>query len=264
MSGALPGGQEEPSPPPPPPPPPPDAGEGVLPPLDPGHMSHVTGQYCSAMTLDSPFVHPFMLYVFMTKEVQSEKPLRELCTSASAKPSLSSTQLPPPDAGEGVLSSPRPPPLAPPWVAQMHVLEGLHSPPVEAVFMNNSLPFVWVEGEKEHPTGLPSCNRALTVEIPCPEVREIPSSIAAARHSAVPVIRELPVVVVQVPATIVVEDGEACADVEHWFTALRQKRPVMAVQAAVPQMHSALLAVVPSVIEQRGPWALALQVDVGA
>jgi hypothetical protein len=146
----------------------------------------------------------------------------------------------------------------------MHVLEGLHSPPVEAVFMNNSLPFVWVEGEKEHPTGLPSCNRALTVEIPCPEVREIPSSIAAARHSAVPVIRELPVVVVQVPATIVVEDGEACADVEHWFTALRQKRPVMAVQAAVPQMHSALLAVVPSVIEQRGPWALALQVDVGA
>ena len=152
VSGALPGGQEAPSP----PPPPPDAGEGVLPPLDPGHMSHVTGQYCSAMTLNSPFVHPFMLFVFMTKEAQSEKPLRELCTSASAKPSLSSTQLPPPDAGEGVLPSPRPPPLA-------------------------------------------------------------------------------------------------CADVEHWFTALRQKRPVMAVQAAVPQMHSALLAVVPSIIEQRGP-----------
>ena len=46
----------------------------------------------------------------MTKEAQSEKPLRELFTSASAKPSSSSTQLPPPDAGEGVLPSPWPPP----------------------------------------------------------------------------------------------------------------------------------------------------------
>ena len=107
VSGALPGGQDVPSP----PPPPPDAGEDVLPPLDPGHMSHVTGQYCSAMSLDSPFVHPFMLYVFMTKEAQSERsPLRELPTSAFAKPSSSSTQLPPPDAGEGVLPSPWPPP----------------------------------------------------------------------------------------------------------------------------------------------------------
>ena len=45
------------------------------------------------------------------------------------------------------------------------------------------------------------------------------------------------------------------ADVEHWFIALRQKRPVVGVQAAAPQMHPALLAVVPSVSEQSGPVA---------
>ena len=34
-----------------------------------------------------------------------------------------------------------------------------------------------------------------------------------------------------------------------------QKRPDVGVHAAVPQMHSALLAVVPSVSEQSGPVA---------
>ena len=34
-----------------------------------------------------------------------------------------------------------------------------------------------------------------------------------------------------------------------------QKRPVVGVQAAAPQMHTSLLAVVPSVSEQRGPVA---------
>ena len=183
MSGALPGGQEEPSPPPPPPPPPPDAGEGMLPPLDPGHMSHVTGQYCSAMTLDSPFVHPFMLYVFMTKEVQSEKPLRELCTSASAKPSLSSTQLPPPDAGEGVLSSPRPPPSDvgagellpwPPLVAtQMHsAVARLHvAVDVTIVLKYNDDPI------RRHPGAFPAEEIMVAVTSLSPNI------IAAASHS---------------------------------------------------------------------------------
>ena len=44
-------------------------------------------------------------------------------------------------------------------------------------------------------------------------------------------------------------------DVEHRFIALRQKRPVVGVQAVAPQMHPALLAVVPSVSEQSGPVA---------
>ena len=39
-------------------------------------------------------------------------------------------------------------------------------------------------------------------------------------------------------------------DLEHALIALRQKRPVVGVQAAAPQMHPALLAVVPSVSEQ--------------
>tara|TARA_B100000780_G_C20826157_1_gene328256 strand:+ start:198 stop:395 length:198 start_codon:yes stop_codon:yes gene_type:complete len=44
-------------------------------------------------------------------------------------------------------------------------------------------------------------------------------------------------------------------DVEQAFIALRQKRPVVGVQAAPPQMQSALLAVVPSVSVQSGPVA---------
>ena len=46
-------------------------------------------------------------------------------------------------------------------------------------------------------------------------------------------------------------------DVEHWLVALRQKRPVVGVQAtcAPPQMQPALLAVVPSVSVQSGPVA---------
>ena len=180
VSGVLPGGQEAPSP----PPPPPDAGEGVLLPLDPGHMSHVTGQYCSAMTLDSLFIHPFMLYVFMTKEAQSERsPLRELPTSAFAKPSSSSTQLPPPDAGEGVLPSPWPPPSDvgagellpwPPLVTtQMHsAVARLHvAVDVTIVLKYNDDPI------RRHPGAFPAEEIMVAVTSLSPNI------IAAASHS---------------------------------------------------------------------------------
>ena len=42
---------------------------------------------------------------------------------------------------------------------------------------------------------------------------------------------------------------------EHWLVALRQKRPVVGVQAAAPQTHATLLAVVPSVSVQSGSMA---------
>ena len=42
---------------------------------------------------------------------------------------------------------------------------------------------------------------------------------------------------------------------EHWLVALRQKRPVVGVQATPPQMQPSLLAVVPSVSVQSGSMA---------
>jgi hypothetical protein len=47
----------------------------------------------------------------------------------------------------------------------------------------------------------------------------------------------------------VLEQAEM-AEGEHWLYVLWQKRPVVSVQAAVPQMQPALLAVAPFVLEQ--------------
>jgi hypothetical protein len=54
-------------------------------------------------------------------------------------------------------------------------------------------------------------------------------------------------------------------DVEHaysLFIALRQKRPVVGVQTTAPQMHSSLLAVLPSVSEQTETLAQRLAEDI--
>ena len=48
--------------------------------------------------------------------------------------------------------------------------------------------------------------------------------------------------------------GQTCT-AEHLLIDEVQKSPVVVVQAAAPQMHTSLLAVVPSVSEQRGPEA---------
>ena len=48
--------------------------------------------------------------------------------------------------------------------------------------------------------------------------------------------------------------GQTCT-AEHLLRDEVQKSPVVVVQAVAPQMHTSLLAVVPSVSEQRGPEA---------
>ena len=48
--------------------------------------------------------------------------------------------------------------------------------------------------------------------------------------------------------------GQTCT-AEHLLRDEVQKRPVVGVHAAPPQMHPALLAVVPSIFEQSGPAA---------